>query len=192
MKKLLLLLVCCLTASAQDTSGWQPVMPDEQKQIDSIKQGLPDVQPLDAYFTTLCTFIERKDYAYEDRLWQMSGVDPKDARLVIIAKVQKMMYGNWPLCRCNNISFGDRDGNLLKYSVNRNFSIFVDDMVETYGIDINKIDPANGETLLDFMEKEIDRYRKLSNSAERVKELREIANHFVEDYGAKHASELKN
>lgn len=195
MIKSLLLIVLLLPsypAKAQDTTMWKPVTLNEQKQIDSIKGTLPTVlQPSGGQFNSLCIFIERKDYAYEDRLWLMSGINSGDSRLVIIAKVQKMMYNNWKSCKCNSTSFGVRDGNLLKYSVNRKFENFVDDMVETYGIDINRIDPSDGKTLLDFMDYEIALYKKLSNSADRVKELEGISAHFVKDYSAKRARDLK-
>lgn len=184
---------------AQDVSKFElgdPVTKVVQKAIDSIKLMLPDLpepEPRSGLFTGLCTLVEQKDYAFEKKLWEISGVDEKnDSQLVIVAKVQKLFDKQWGWFKCNHMAFGVQDGNIFKYSVNRYFYEFIDFMVEMYSIDINRPDPSDNKTLLDFVTDEIAHYQRMTNSATVIKKLEELYRHLVDDYGAKHASELKS
>lgn len=182
---------------AQDVSKFElgdPVTEVVQKALDFIKLTLPDLpEPPNGLSAGLCTMIENKDYAFEKLLWQISGIDEKkNSHLVIIAKVQKLFDEHWGwFSSCNHLAFDLQNGNIFKYSVNRNFFEFIDFMAADYNIDINRPDPSDNKTLLDFVTEEIERNQRISNAQAFVKKLEELYKHLVNDYGAKHASELK-
>ncbi len=142
-------------------------------------------------FINFCTLVENQDIHYKQKLLQMSCVDlTKDSPETIKAKVQCMWKKYYAEFGCDNSGFLTPNGNILKYSVNQEFELFVDGVVEEFGLDINLPDPADGKTLLDFVLDEINRYKKIEQYWDKVKELQRIYNHLKNDLKAKHAKDL--
>lgn len=148
-------------------------------------------RPKDGHFLYLWTLTENKDPNYDNHLQRISCVDKeKDTDATIREKVNctwEKYYAEWI---CNSTGFSVGDGNVLKYAVNEENELFVDGMVQDFGININLRDPADGKTLLDFVSDEILRYRNDENYGYKAPELELIYNHFKNDLNAKHAIEL--
>ena len=148
--------------------------------------------PKGVKFLNFCTLVENQDYRFKKELLQMSCVDfIKDSPATIKAKVQCMWKKYYREFRCDDSGFLVPNGNILKYAINQEFELFVDALVEEFGLDINLKDPANGKTLLDFSLDEIKCYKKRPEYQYKVKELEAIYKHLKNDLKAKHASELK-
>lgn len=147
--------------------------------------------PKGGKFINFCILVENKDAQYKEELLQMSCVDlTKDSPQTIRAKVQCMWRKYYAEFGCDDTGFLVPQGNILKYAVNQEFELFIDEVVEDFGLDINLKDPADGKTLLDFVLDEVKRYKKDPDYKKKVKELERIYNHLKNDLKAKHAKDL--
>ena len=148
-------------------------------------------KPKAGRFLNFCILVENKDVQYKEELLQMSCVDlTKDSPQTIRAKVQCMWRKYYAEFGCDDTGFLVPQGNILKYAVNQEFELFVDGVVEEFGLDINIKDPADNRTLLDFVLDEVKRYKKDPDYQKKSKELQRIYNHFRNDLKAKHAIDL--
>ncbi len=146
--------------------------------------------PKGGKFLNFCTLVENQDSRYKKELLQMSCVDLiKDSPETIKAKLQCMWKKYYAEFGCDDIEFLVAQGNILKYAINQEFELFVDGVSEI-GLDINLKDPADGNTLLDFVLDEVERYKKYPDFQNKTKELQEIYDHLKFDLYALHASEL--
>ncbi len=142
-------------------------------------------------FINFCTRVENRDIRYKQDLIERSCVDlTKDSPETIKAKLQCMWKKYYAEFGCDDSGFLVPQGNILKYAVNKEFELFIDGVVEDFGLDINLKDPADGNTLLDFVLDEVKRYIKHPNYQQKSKELQVIYNHFKFDLYALHANEL--
>ena len=147
--------------------------------------------PKGGKFINFCILVENKDAQYKEELLQMSCVDlTKDSPQTIRAKVQCMWRKYYAEFGCDDTGFLVPQGNILKYAVNQEFELFVDGVVEEFGLDINIKDPADNKTLLDFVLDEVKRYKKDPDYQKKSKELQRIYDHFKFDLYALHANEL--
>ncbi|HKZ67310.1 MAG TPA: hypothetical protein VJ111_13180 [Chitinophagaceae bacterium] len=190
MKKILA--ICLLLITAFTSHAQQPI----------IDCNCPT--PKEGIFYEFCYLVEDKDINYKQELMEMSCVDLKtDSKETINAKVNCMWEKYYHEFWCGDFGFPVPQGNILKYAVNQEFELFIDALVEEFGLDINIKDPADGKTLLDFVTDEIKRYKRYistdngANSKEiiefwsaKVKELESIYDHLKNDFYALHANEL--
>ncbi|HKZ67309.1 MAG TPA: hypothetical protein VJ111_13175 [Chitinophagaceae bacterium] len=147
--------------------------------------------PKGGKFINFCTLVENQDTRFKEELEEMSCVDLKiDSKETISAKVNCMWKKYYHEFGCDNSGFPVPQGNILKYAVNQEFELFIDGLVEYFGMDINIKDPADGKTLLDYTLDEVNRYKKYPDFAKKVKELQNIYDHLKNDLYALHASEL--
>jgi hypothetical protein len=148
-------------------------------------------RPKDGKFVNICTLIENKDVNFIEEFISMACVDLiKDSKETIKAKVSctwEKYYTEWG---CDGTGFTVGQGNCLKYSITQEFEIFIDGMVQEFGININLKDPSDGNTLLDFVTSEIERYRFDTDYPEKSDEIQRIYNHLKNDLNAKHSNEL--
>lgn len=109
------------------------------------------------------------EYHYEKRLWKMAcveiGIDNEET---VKKKIQLFWNKYKTKCKCDSLGFGIQHGNFLKFAVAMNMLEVLDTFVMTYGLDINFIDPADNRNLLDYINAEIDRSKKLENSDSKI------------------------
>jgi hypothetical protein len=148
-------------------------------------------RPFDGKFVNICTLIENGDLSYKKELMAMSCVDlVNDSKETIKEKVNctwEKYYDQWG---CTSSGFPMGDGNNLKFALNQEQELFIDGMVQEFGININLKDPSDGNTLLDFVTSEIERYRFDTDYPEKSDEIQRIYNHLKNDLNAKHSNEL--
>ena len=177
MKKILTL--CLLLTTAFASHAQQP------------KADCDCPKPIEGKFVQIEIMVENQDLGYKKAIMEMSCADKiKDSREIIKEKVNCMWEKYYAEFGCNSTGFLIAKGNILKYAVNQNFEFFIDGMVKDFGININKKDPADGQTLLDFTQDEINRYRGNKDYIDKHKELLRIYKHLKNDLKAKHAIEL--
>ncbi len=142
-------------------------------------------------FVNICTLVENKDSNFKKQFWEMSCVNIKnDSKETIKEKVNCMWEKFYSEFGCDSTGFMVGQGNALKFSVSQEFEVFIESVVNNFGLNINLKDPADGKTLLDFTLDEINRYKGDTNYPDKAKELEEIYNQLKNDLNAKHSSEL--
>lgn len=129
---------------------------------------------------------EFNKYTYQTAIKEASCVDEeKDSEAVRNAKIQKFWSTFEDQLICDANDFNVERGNLLKFAVAKRFEEFIDDAID-WGVNLNRIDPLDHRTLLDYVEYEIQR-NKGNALEEELKGYREN----LRAAGAKYAKELK-
>lgn len=143
----------------------------------------------------ICSIVEAQDpekdsntgntYAYQTYIQQAACADPKrDSE----EEVKKKIRGLWNKFKdeliCDVPSFTAPKGNLIKYAIQRRFEDFIDDVID-WGVDLNRIDPLDKRTVLDYVDYELER-KKGSAVESELKRYKEN----LRKAGAKYAREL--
>lgn len=122
---------------------------------------------------------------YEDIFHSMAGVIPGDTPEMIKAKMQAFWLRDRAKLKCQMLGFSITGGNILKLAVEKNSHLVLGDVTRRWNLDLNLVDPADGETLLDYVDREL--IRATGNGMETV--LRRHQAQIIK-YGAKRAREL--
>lgn len=174
MRRSLVMLICALPTAVIDA------------------QDIPRPRP--ELFNQACSDIEMKGldmdktspftFSYERTFWEMAGAKPGvDSLSSAIPKVRRMWKRYALDFQCTTA--GLQDGNILRYAVEKHFLDFIDDIVTTYGLDINFVDPRDGQSLLDWV-----RGREALHDSQRA-EYAKTYETLRRKYGAKLASEVR-
>ena len=124
------------------------------------------------------------DYLYEKRLWQMACVDAKNDSEETIKKKIVAWWNKYKLdCYCNSPTFGVPNGGILKFAISQRHIDFIR-VLANYDLDINFIDPANNNNLLDYLNEEIAKIR-LNGSSSTTIEIYEKYKRTLISLGAK-------
>lgn len=100
------------------------------------------------------------EYVFEKKLWQMAGVLMGiDNDETIKKKIQTWWSKYKKKCTCDSLTFNIPNGNILKYSISKNTTVFLETLVLNYDLDINFIDPVDGRNLLDYIIDEIEKMK---------------------------------
>jgi hypothetical protein len=101
------------------------------------------------------------DYLFEEILLKMSCVDLKnDSRETIIQKVNCMWNKHRTKFACDSLEFNVPNGNVLKFTMNFNFPDFIYWVGNKYNLDFTFIDPADGKTIIQYLDEEISKTTK--------------------------------
>ncbi len=96
------------------------------------------------------------NFKYQQTLWRISCANENsDSIEVARQKVQKMWTKYRTLISCKSPGVKVDGGNITKFSLETGFSIFLHDAIKDYKLDMNFKDPADGKTILDFVNEEI-------------------------------------
>ena len=96
-------------------------------------------RPTDGKFVNICTLVENQDLAYKKEFLAMSCADPKkDSPETVKSKVSLMWETYYKEFGCDSTGVPVGQGNVLKFSVNQEFELFVDGVVKDFGININQ------------------------------------------------------
>jgi hypothetical protein len=98
-------------------------------------------------------------YRYQTQIYNAACVLDNDNEAQIQAKVQAFWNRFGMYHDCLTTAAGGRPLNLLKIAVFRRNSDFIDDAVLTWKVNLNRIDPTDNKTVLDFVADEIQRVR---------------------------------
>ncbi|HEY8690631.1 MAG TPA: hypothetical protein VIM07_15445 [Chitinophagaceae bacterium] len=110
------------------------------------------------------------EYYYEKKLWEMAGIKIGVDNEETVKKKLQLFWNKYKTsCKCDALNFGLPNGNLLKYALSQNMPGLIETLADTYMLDINFIDPADGLNLLDYIIGEVERLKRNTNSAASVK-----------------------
>lgn len=117
--------------------------------------------------------------------------DMELARAVAHKKIQAFWLLYRKDCRCygySGITVGD--GNVLKFAMDNDFPTVVANAVKLYGLDVNFKDPADGKTIMDFLQTRIASYKTAEPPMpDKVKQFERVYG-ILAAHGAKHAKDL--
>lgn len=131
------------------------------------------------------TPIGKIRFAYQKKFLEASCVNvDSDSPEVVQSKVAKMWSKFRDKLVCNSVSFDVENGSILKFAVANKFDEFIYDALK-WKIDLNKVDPTDKRTVLDYIQRQIERNK--GNSLE--PKLQSYYNR-LKAAGAKHKSEL--
>ncbi len=145
---------------------------------------------LDGLCTCISTAMEEDNdhpnfYKYQTKILSEAHVISTDNKEEIKKKVQDFWKKNENLLFCDSLDFNVPNGSIVKLAVARRFEDFIDDVTETWNVDLNKIDASDNKTVLDYVKSEIE-LRKGSLHEPVLKRYYKK----LRDAGAKHKSEL--
>ncbi len=130
-------------------------------------------------------------YSYQETLWKMSCAQEGDENL---DEARKKIQSMWTKYRtsfsCDYPGVKVPRGNITKLSLDTGFSIFIFDAVKNYKLDMNFKDPSDGKTIMDYINEEIQTYKK--STADVSAKIKEYENLYrlLEAQGAKHSKDL--
>lgn len=125
-------------------------------------------------------------YSYRQKLFDAACTNLQESNEVRLEKIQKMWAKFEDRLVCTSFQFEVQNGNLIKFGANELNDDFISDVVE-WKINLNRIDPSDEATVLDYLKNKIERVKgtalepKLKSYYERLRKA-----------GAKHKSELKS
>jgi hypothetical protein len=135
--------------------------------------------PKESDYKALCTDIgsrakvtekefEYYEYTWEKRLFSFACVNVQiDNEETIKRKLQSFWNKYKTNCKCDSLTFGVQNGNILKFAFSQDMPSVIETLAD-YGLDINFIDPVDGLNLLDYVNAEISRMSQLQNSENSV------------------------
>jgi len=164
----------------------------------SSKEDCPKPPP--SVFSILCSQAENQaavsdetspyNYLFEKTIEEMACVNRQiDNDSVIRVKVQTWWNKYHNDCHCNRANFVLADGNLLKYAAQQRFEEFFE-ILKKYKLDYNFVDPADGNTLLDFVFAEWQKAKDAKSDSQKSFSLKRIHD-FLRKNGALYKRELK-
>lgn len=121
-------------------------------------------------------------YSYVTKFKQAAGVTEEDSEEEVYRKIRKVWDEYEDCLTCHTIAFALQGGNILKaatVSLNETFY----KAVIKWGVNLNRIDPVDGKTVLDFLQD------KLAKNPPNIEFYRAYYQIFKE-HGAKHAAEI--
>lgn len=124
-------------------------------------------------------------FHYEKLIYDAACVKFSDAEEVRNDKIRRMWRANEDKLVCNSPRFDVQQGNVLKYAASVRFEDFLFDAAMIWKVDLNRVDPSDGRTVLDYVQKEIERNKGTSVESK----LRSYYD-MLRSSGAKHQSEL--
>jgi hypothetical protein len=170
------LLFCAAAASAQP----QGPCPNAEK-LDQFCSSVGGIEPDDEV-----TSGPKYRYYYQRQVFEAACVAPDDAAEVRNRKIAQMWkrFENKELV-CNILQFDVPNGRVLKFAVARLVDPFLRDVIR-WQIDLNKVDPTDNRTILDYVQAHGERAK--GGALERkYRHYYEI----LRQAGAKHRHELQ-
>ena len=121
-------------------------------------------EPDEDLIYTLCTEVKngtplnegRYKYYYQKFIEEAACVHPNDTPEEAVRKVRTMWNRYKLLFACDIPAFNVSNGNVLKLSIDSTFTEFLKEMLRKYDLDVDFVDPADGKTLLQYINNEIE------------------------------------
>lgn len=179
---------------------WISVFAQNETTCDVQKDSIP--KPTKNQFQSICQDIWDKEmyegpyhfgYAYQETLWKISGANPEAEDLKGEYQKVARMWDKYRECfRCSfHTDSVANEKNILKFSIDSGFTVFISEAVKKYNLDVNFIDPADGKTVMDFLK---DQIRIIGNcppvNHAKITEYNRLYT-MLRNHGGKHARELK-
>lgn len=147
-------LLSSLTAFAGEADCPQEDAPTVADQLAQHVKGCPNNENIKA----LCNLIDgmtpdsssSNKYMYQTVIKNAACVNNTDSPTQVQAKVASFwnQYGKNETCK--SINFNQVDGSLVKFAIAKQFDNFIIDVSHRWKLDLNRVDPSDGRTVLDY------------------------------------------
>jgi hypothetical protein len=127
----------------------------------------------------------RYQFTYQRIISDAACVTPEDSEEEAGRKIREMWTQYEDKLICNNTRFDVQNGSMLKFAASARFEDFLFDASMIWKVNLNRVDPSDGRTVLDYVQKEIERNRGTS-----IESKLESYYDMLRTAGAKHRSEL--
>jgi len=135
-----------------------------EKEVAITGRTCPDL----SFTNTLCNMVSVRyrdedpdspnEYLYQTYIQKAACADAKkENEEEVRKKIQKLWESSADKLICDESAFGVPKGNLLKFGVDRYNTDFIDDVTENWKVDLNRIDPADNKTVMDYVEDKLKR-----------------------------------
>lgn len=124
-------------------------------------------------------------YAHEVILRSAAGVTAGDTPNQAMAKLQRFWIENRANLKCSLLGISIRNGNVAKLAFERGSNIVIANFLRRWNLDMNFIDPADGKTVLDYVEAQLAESR-----GEPIEGVMQRNRDLLIRFGAKRANEL--
>lgn len=98
-------------------------------------------------------------YLYEQMVFAGAGIEPGVAPEERNRRIRALFAEKLPGFYCNNNFFDISGGHVAKYAVANKFDDFIYDLIAWGVVELNLVDEADGETLLDYVEFHLNKSR---------------------------------
>lgn len=122
------------------------------------------------------------EYSYVTKFKKAACVNPEDSEEISNKKIREAWLKYEDRLICNSMSFAIQGGSILKAAMISSNKDFYHTVIK-WKVNLNRIDPADGKTVLDYIRDEI---KKNPPNIEFYKAYYNV----LKDHGAKHRSEL--
>jgi hypothetical protein len=131
------------------------------------------------------------NYKYQEAIWKMSCAKTGEDDLETARKkIQTMWNKNRTSFSCDYPGVSVPKGNVTKFSLDTNFSVFLIDSIKEYKLDMNFKDPVDNRTILDFVRDEINFIKKSpTDMSMKIAEYERLYK-LLATNGAKHSKDL--
>lgn len=89
-------------------------------------------------------------YHYQTLMHESACVSPSDGSAAIALKMQTLWDAHLKNFTCANSGFNVTNGNLVKYAIFSASDSFVYDVSRKWKLDLNRVDPSDNRTALDY------------------------------------------
>ncbi|MGA9211119.1 hypothetical protein [Kaistella sp.] len=135
----------------------------------------------------ICEHVITPDFvndelSYITRFKKAAGVLPEDSEEEVNRKIRQVWSEYEDCLTCDTIAFSLRGGSILKAAHVSGNATFYRTVIK-WGVNLNRIDPVDGKTVLDFFRDEL-------NKNPPGIEFYRVYYNVLKEHGAKHASEI--
>ncbi|MGV4413337.1 MULTISPECIES: hypothetical protein [unclassified Chryseobacterium] len=122
------------------------------------------------------------ELSYVTRFKKAAGVTPEDSEEEMYRKIREVWNEYEDCLICDTIAFSLIGGNILKAATVRRNKDFYNTVIK-WGVNLNRIDPVDGRTVLDYFRDE------MAKNPPNIEFYRAYYN-VLKEHGAKHAAEI--
>ena len=186
MKKLTLLLILfsfTISLAQQKENTLSDITKVAEAMTAEEEDECPNARPLRGICShVISPELYDNEYSYVTKIKKAACVKPDDSEEVAHKKIREAWLKYEDRLICDTIAFSLRGGSILKaatVSLNKNFY----NHVVKWGVNLNRIDPTDGKTVLDFIQ---DKLKENPPNIEFYRAYYKV----LKEHGAKHAIEI--
>jgi hypothetical protein len=187
-----LLFLSSFAVHAQEADCATPTEEKLQPMIAVAAAAADEACPNKARMKSLCGMVSnrvkdssgRNKWLYQSRILDAACVSENDSASVKEEKIRKAWSTFEPDLVCSGAQFDVTKGSLIKWGVSYQFDDFINDVLK-WKVNLNKVDEADGRTVLDYIKFHVDR-----NKGNAMEPVYQAYYDKLKSAGAKHKSEL--
>ncbi len=145
------------------------------------------IQTICGHINGMTSGEDEDKYHYQTLIKNAACVSSTDSASQIQSKIAAYWdkYGKYETC--NNPNFNQPNGSIVKFAIAKQFDNFIIDVSHRWKLNLNRIDPADGRTVLDYA---YDEYAAESSRGSSIANKIKTYITILESNGAKRSKDL--